>query len=252
MTDLHRRRSAGADAPSARFLLGRRGGFVGRCKAEVWLALALVAGIAAGCAEPAKDPYAGVGRPPSVAVAPPAYIDVMAVPVRDDIVSVQCFWSAVPWIQDSATGKTVGFRVLTYFVSRDTEKGAFVSNPVVLSMSRIGMDAAGDFVREPLHEWTLDQVAATGFRVRKRAVGGYYYGFVLRWPPNVDPSGKRIEVQIGYRRADGVLVQSTPRGFDVPMPAVQRPRGFKPPSSTTSVAPLGGAAPPPSLTPARE
>ncbi|MBK8914606.1 MAG: hypothetical protein IPM64_08430 [Phycisphaerales bacterium] len=227
------RRGAGARladsaARSTRAALGS----IGLC-----LTVAMLASMAGGCAEAPKDPYAGVGRPPSMAVSPPAYIDVMAVPVRDDVVSVQCFWSALPWIQESATGKTVGFRVLTYFVSRDTEKGAFVSNPVVLSMSRIGMDEQGNFIREPLHEWTLDQVAATGFRVRKRAVGGYYYGFVVRWPPNVDPSGKRIEVQIGYRRSDGVLVQSTPRGFDVPMPAVQRPRGVKATTSTSSSPP---------------
>lgn len=197
-----------------------------------------------GCTDLNKDPYAAARRPEQPRSTGPAYIDPTAVAVRDDIVSIQSFWNTMPWLIEQVSGRAIGFRVLTYFVSRETEKGAFVSNPVVVTMYDVRLTADGQALRTPLHTWELDQAAATGFRVRKRAIGGYYYGFVLKWPEHINPSGRRIEVQIAYTRSDGVQVQATPRALNVPAPAVRLPHAASP-------APAGSVRPlPPGVTPA--
>jgi hypothetical protein len=76
----------------------------------------------------------------------------------------------------------------------------------------------GTTEKQCVHVWEFDRAAAIGYRVRKLAVMGYYYGFALTWPPNVDVTGKEVEIVFGYERADGQIVTGTPRRAMVPGP----------------------------------
>lgn len=180
-----------------------------------------------GCVEDTnkQNPYAKLVAREQPTPKPVAMIDPTAVPVRDDISGIQQIWPIMPWLRDTSTGKPVGFRCLVYFVSRQTEKGAFVSGPIVITLSEIISLPGGDAERRPLHTWELDQAAATGFRVRKLAVGGYYYGFILRWPDQLKLAGKRVEVQLSYKRGDGTLVSAAPHSMQVVGAAATTPPG---------------------------
>lgn len=156
--------------------------------------------------------------------APAPTIDPMRVETRDDIVRVHQFWSQDPWIKDPSTGRVTGFSVATYFVSSATEKGAFVSGDIQVMVYWLRPLPNGDFERTLAYQWDMNELQASSFRVRKKAILGYYYGLVLKWPETLDLSGKQIEVQIAYRRGDGGVVRSSPRGFRIePPPRIRAP-----------------------------
>lgn len=150
--------------------------------------------------------------------APAPTIDPMRIETRDDIVRVHQFWSQDPWIKDPSTGRVTGFSVATYFVSSMTEKGAFVSGDIQVMVYWLHPTPNGDYERMLAYQWDLNETQASSFRVRKKAILGYYYGLVLKWPETLDLSGKQIEVQITYRRSDGGIVRSSPRGFRIESP----------------------------------
>jgi len=143
-------------------------------------------------------------------------IDPTAVPTRDDIASIVQFWPTVPWIKDGATGRVNGFRATVYFISSADELGAFVSGTIMARVFVLTPDARGNVERRPVYQWGLDEQAAMPFRVRKRATGGYYYGMVLKWPDELDLSGRQVEIVFSYIRGDGVEVKATPRSYRVP------------------------------------
>ena len=150
------------------------------------------------------------------------YVDAASVPTRDDIVAIHHFWPQVPWLRNSSN-EVVGFRVPVYFVSGETEKGAFVPGRIFVWVYRIERLASGELERDPAHIWEFNESEAMGYRVRKLASTGYYYGFMLNWPPNLDLAGHEIEVEFGYERLDGRLVLGAARRFKVPVPPDFRP-----------------------------
>ncbi len=144
-------------------------------------------------------------------------IDSTKVETRDDIVQIVQFWSQNPWLQDSE--RVRGFKVTVYFVSGETEKGAFVPGNIMVWVYELVPTARRRYERKLVHVWELNQAEATGLRVNKLAVGGYYYGFPLQWPRELSLEGKQIEIQFGYERASNKqVVLSSPRRFRVPIP----------------------------------
>lgn len=135
--------------------------------------------------------------------------------LRDDIVSIVQFWQQFPWIRHDE--RILGFFVTIYFVSAETEKGVFVREPILIWLYDTALDERGRRRRgELLQTWTFDRRQADGFRVRKRAIGGDHYGFIVRWDESLDLAGKQVEIQFGYQRgSDQRLVLGTPRRFQV-------------------------------------
>lgn len=143
------------------------------------------------------------------------YINIERVPKRDDIVRVVQFWNPVPWIYDS-TNRVIGFKVPTYFISSKTEKGAFVTGTVFVWLHLVERDKQGKIVRRTVHIWQMEKDEVFLFAIRKEAIGGYYHGFILTWPTNLDLAGRDVEIEFGYQRGDGRLVMASPRDFRVP------------------------------------
>lgn len=158
---------------------------------------------------------------------PTARIDPMKVETRDDIVMVRSIWQAFPWLYD-AESTPVGFQVPVYFVSGETEKGAFVPGKAICRMYRLLSTQDGETVRELIHEWTFNEQQASGFRTTKKFILGYCYGFVLTWPKEVRLAGQQVEIEFAYERLNGSVVVGTPRRLQVPAP------GKRPPPATES------------------
>jgi hypothetical protein len=136
----------------------------------------------------------------------------------EDIVAITPYYVPLMWLHD-ADRRVMGFRTRVYLVSARTGKGVFVKGPITVAMNRLRPRESGGFDREFLYEWDLDEQAAEGFRVTKTSKIGDSYGFVLRWPTEVNPMGRRIEMTFQYQRADGRVIRATPRQFIVPVPA---------------------------------
>ena len=140
-----------------------------------------------------------------------------ALGAADDVVAIRQFYNPLPWLRD-ADGRIMGMYTRVYLVSSRTAKGAFGSGPITVTTTRLRPRAEGGYDREPLHDWTFDEQAARGFRVVKTSKLGDSYGFVLRWPPDLDLMGRRIEVTFHYRRADGRMIDGPARQMWVPVP----------------------------------
>ncbi|MGE0481019.1 MAG: hypothetical protein AB7Q17_11160 [Phycisphaerae bacterium] len=206
--------------------------------------LALLAGAAPGLIgcqqfQPQKpNPYANVrlgGQ--AVPMASTPAIDPTKIELRDDIVQVVQFWPQSPWIKDGATGRVIGFRATVYFQSSETERGAFVPGPIYALLSQVKSDSRGRVQRIPLHQWELDESQAMSFRVRKEAVMGYAYSFILKWPEEIDVSGRQVELVFGYQRQDGAIVRGQPIVRRVDLPPVGTPRPGPALASPTRSAP---------------
>ncbi len=143
-------------------------------------------------------------------------IDPTRVRTRDDIVEIYQPWPQTPWLYDEF-GRVVGFRVRTYFISGTTQKGAFVPGTIVIKLSEVHRLPGGRYQRIALHTWEFSERDALGYRIRRLALTGYSYGFVLRWPQELDLAGKTIEIAFYYRRLNGSVVRGLPRRFRVPV-----------------------------------
>lgn len=157
---------------------------------------------------------------------PKKQIDPTRVELKDDIVQVIQFWPQDPWLQEG--DRIVGFRVPVYFVSGETEKGAFVPGDIFVWLNELQAGPDGRRTRKPVHVWELSEAEAAPFRVTKRAIGGYYYGFPLKWSADLRLEGKQVEIQFGYERADKRVVLGSARPFRVRIPA-----GYQPPIQET-------------------
>lgn len=217
------------------------------------MAAGLLLAVAPGCAlfEPQPAPPQPVNNPDAARVfsakgtilspeeakkkREASVIDPTMVEERDDVVSIQQFWNPQPWINDAA-GQPVGFRVPVYLVSGETEKGAFVPGTIICWMYHVDPDApAGTTNRQPLYIWELPRSDAMGFRVRKKALMGFPYYFVLKWPETMTLAGETVEVEFGYERLDKRLVLGAPQRFRVP-PPIGSPRRKAPAESPPATA----------------
>lgn len=189
-----------------------------RCGGVVLAVALLLAGCETTRTEgPGSKPYEP-GKPPE--------IDPPKVKSRDDVFQIVQFWPQTPWLQKS--DRIVGFKVTVYFRSSETGLGAFVSGDIFAWVYELVLTEDGH--REPklVHMWQLKEAEAMGYRVRKRSIQGYYYGFPLAWPQELTLEGKQVEIQFGYERADKRVILSEPRQFRVPMPI-----GYRPPTKET-------------------
>ena len=222
-----------------------------------WLALTAALGAAVGCEAPGKPPPPSVfgnrdatEREQEMRAQEARRVDPEIAPTYDDIIEIAQFWPTVPWRTD--LGRTVGFRVPTYFVSAETRKGAFVAGNITATIYVLEPRRGGGFVRTVAHRWVLDEALSAPFRVTKEVLGGFYYGFVLNWPEDVRLDGEQIEIQFAYERADGRVVTSSARQFRVPAAvdpdAADSPESAQPnpaPRSRTRTITPGGRVVPP-------
>jgi hypothetical protein len=174
--------------------------------------------VGAGCDAPARrNPPRGAGD---------TTIDPTKIETRDDIVQIIQYWPQMPWLQQG--DRLIGFKVTVYFVSGQTVKGAFVPGNILVWVYELIPVADGRHERKLAHMWEFDEAEALGFRVTRRGIAGYFYGFPLAWPRELALEGKQVEIQFGYERADKKLILSSARRFKVPMPI-----GYRPPAEGT-------------------
>jgi len=148
-------------------------------------------------------------------------IDPTRIETRDDIFEIVQFWPQLPWLQKG--NRVVGFKVTVYFRSGETELGAFVPGNICVWLHVLEPRAGGGREARLAHTWEFDQLQSVRYRVTRRAIGGYYYGFPLIWPTDLELEGKLIQIQFGYERGDGRIVRSEPRQFRVPVPIGYQP-----------------------------
>lgn len=153
---------------------------------------------------------------------------------NDDIVAIRGFYNPLPWVRD-ADDRITGFCVRTYFISGRTDKGVFVPGPITAKISRLHPRLEGGYDRTLLHEWTFHEYDARTFRVQKPSIMGDSYGFVLRWPDELDVMGRTIEIVFSYRRSDGRVITGPTRQLKVLLPPgypspsdEERPSGASP------------------------
>ncbi len=168
--------------------------------------------------------------------------DVLAVPLSDDVVAIYQFFQNPVWMFENE--QAVGFKAGVYFVSGASNKGVFVPGTIIVTMYAVSRNDQGEMARAVLHEWKFDRLAAEGYRVLKRAAGGDWYGFPLRWPPEVKPFGREIEIVFEYERLDGRRIRGSSKYMQVPAPAWYRPERAPPaePARPRPAAAPGAAA----------
>ncbi len=141
-------------------------------------------------------------------------INAATIPSRTDIRRVHAFWRTNPWI--TVDGRLRGIQVRTYFVSAETERGAFVDGDIVMRMFARDANEQGELERRQLYEWILTPEQAMGFRVRKEAAMGYSYGLVLSWPSELRFPADEVDFVVGYRAPGGRFVATPPKPFRLP------------------------------------
>ncbi len=205
------------------------------------LALVWLAGCQAQQATPTKSPLGG-GAEPGAGGVPE--IDPTTVETRDDIVDIVQYWNPEPWLLES--GRPVGFRATVLFISGATGRGAFVPGNIMIWMYALEPSEEGMPKRTLLYGWEFTEDQSILYRVRKRSIQGYYYGFQLLWGPEVDALGKEVEFVVGYQRLDGRPLTAPGRQFRVPVPA-----GYRRPTSRPAREQPPPIAPPPERRPKR-
>ncbi len=175
--------------------------------------LLLLAATHSGCEAP--QPFA---TPPRGDAS--AEVDAARVPTRDDIVAIRQFWSQLPWLRRGE--RIVGFQATLYLISGETSRGAFAPGRIVAWLYEVPPGATTDEERKLLHVWELDSQQSLGYRVRREAVMGYHYGFVLTWEDQVEVSGKLVDIVFGYERLDGRVILGAPKRFRVPLGSAPR------------------------------
>lgn len=159
--------------------------------------------------------------------------------LHDDIVAIHGIQVPDPWLRDP-DGRIAGITIRTYFVSAATGKGAFVPGTIRAILHVVERRPGGGYDRLPGYAWQFPEDEAFPFRIIKPAMGGESYGFILKWPPELDVMGRRIEIRFVYRRGDGREVVSPARQLQVPLP-----HGFEDPRGRPFVPPPLNAVPRP-------
>lgn len=159
----------------------------------------------------------------------------------DDVVRLAQYYSQQPWLRDPDK-RITGLLVRVYLISSRTDKGVFAPGTVHVTLKTLALRPDGTIERIPTYEWTFDSRQAAPFRVRKTSLLGDSYGFVLRWPEELNLMGRKIEVAFNYERTDGRIVKGPPRQVSVDVPPGQRagplpPRPATPPASPESPPP---------------
>ncbi len=138
--------------------------------------------------------------------------------LRDDIVTAYHYYRVPPWIFNEE-GRVTGLAARVYFVPAGSNKGFFVPGTIKAALHQRTRRPDGTYERTLAHEWRFDQRQAEGFQVVKRSTLGDSYGFVLRWPQELDLSGREIEIRFSYVRLDGRLIQGRPTPLPEPVPS---------------------------------
>jgi hypothetical protein len=153
---------------------------------------------------------------------------------HDDIVTVYHFYRVEPWLRDEV-GRVNGLSTRVYFVPAGGKGGCFVPGLIKAQVFSRDRRPDGTYARTPAYEWSFDQPQAAGFRIVKRSELGDSYGFVLRWPPELDLGGREIEVRFSYVRQDGRTIVGRGTPLAVPLATGQIPAG-------SATAPVGQPA----------
>lgn len=140
--------------------------------------------------------------------------------IKDDIASIVCFWKDPIWITDR--GRPVGFRMTAFFVSTETDRGAFV--PGVIRVRLYEMDE--DDESRTLHMWELPEQESRLYRLKRYTASGCAYGLALVWPEALDVCGRSVDIDLEYETRSGrTLRYQSPRTRYVPRPPNRRTPG---------------------------
>jgi hypothetical protein len=142
----------------------------------------------------------------------------------DDIVTVYHFYPVEPWLRDEV-GRVNGLSARVYFVPAGGKGGCFVPGLIKAQVFSRDRRPDGTYARTPAYEWSFDQRQAEGLRIVKRSVLGDSYVLVLRWPQELDLSGREIEVRFSYVRQDGRTIVGRGTPLAVPRATGQIPSG---------------------------
>jgi hypothetical protein len=136
-----------------------------------------------------------------------------------NIVSVNKFFSAVPWLifDDPSNGRIDGFKCTVYLEGHDSPKGVFGSGTIVVTMYRLESDPLGRETPTQVHEWELPPEKAFPWRAKKPTMIGWGYGLRLHWDKELDLMGKRVAILIKYIRDDGRVISSSRTVLRVPL-----------------------------------
>lgn len=141
---------------------------------------------------------------------------------NDNVVMIRQFYAADPWIRDEE-GRVAGVLARVYFAAaaRDDEvpKGIFVPGTIKAELYVLTLRPDGTNERVLVHEWTFDEQQAQGYRVRRTSRMGSSYGLILRWPPEVNVTGREIQMQFSYKTQAGKVITQRGSRFRVPLPA---------------------------------
>lgn len=138
--------------------------------------------------------------------------------LRDDIVWIVQYSNAYPWLRDE-DGRVNGLAARVYFISSQTEKGAFVPGTFQAQLHTLTPLRDGSYQRELVQEWSYSEERARGFRMTERSLLGESYGLVLRWPSELGIVGREVQLKLLYSRQDGAAVIGRGSRLRVPPPS---------------------------------
>jgi len=170
------------------------------------------AGWLPGCAQPHSAP------PVSSADASPAWFRGDEGPEESNIIRVNKFFSAEPWLTFSGDGtkQIDGLRFAVYLEGPRQRKGVFGTGTLVVTMFRLDRDPTGREIATQVYEWELPRDKAYQWRSKKATALGWGYGLRLQWGPEVEVAGRQIAIVVKYIREDGRIVYSSRKVLKVP------------------------------------
>ncbi len=175
--------------------------------------------VSTGCETPPGAKSAGKPAARPKASTPEARqttdFDAGQVQTFDDITAIYRYYMEPPWLRNSE-GRVVGFKATLVFYSAQQGSGVFVPGTIMVWLYEIERKPRGKAERKFVHGWEFSEEQAMGFRLRTPSPLGYRYGFMLAWPPELDLSGKQVEVVFGYQRQDGTILDEPGKRFEVP------------------------------------
>jgi hypothetical protein len=164
----------------------------------------------AGCEQPVT-PVGGRSTPP----ASPKPGDG---PVESNIIRVNKFLSADPWLcfNSDGSGRIDGFRITVYLEGAGKPKGVFGTGTIIVEMYRIDRDQRGRESAHPVHKWELPADQAYPWRAKEASGMGWGYGLRLQWSSDLDLAGRTVAFVVKYVREDGVVISSSRQVVKVP------------------------------------
>ena len=137
--------------------------------------------------------------------------------VHRDIVTVNTFYSAKPWLNFDVPPRNVpdGFKFTLYMTGAGSARGVFGDGTIHIDMYRVETDAGGETTRPHARRWSFDTEQAYPYRAKRQVRFGRGYGFRLDWQ-EAEVLGKEVMIVASFERFDGRVISSQPKYLKVP------------------------------------